>query len=68
MNPSDNGQTPLARPAAPLRHAYAFEQNGRWLKTFCGSWVLDRELAQGPDQITCPACQAETDAFESGEL
>ena len=70
MNPSDHGPVPIARPAAaaPLRHAYAFELNGRWAKTFCGRWVLDRELANGPDQVTCPACRAETDVFESGEL
>ena len=68
MTPQDHDQTPRPAASAPLRHAYAFELNGRWAKTFCGRWVLDRELATGPDRVTCAACQAETDVFESGEL
>jgi len=66
MNPLDNGHD---RPKSqPIRHAYAFERNGRDLKTMCGKWVPNSELAQRPEQITCLACRTETEAFEAMEI
>jgi hypothetical protein len=69
MNPEHNGHAPFALSAdQPVRHAYAFEQNGRGFKTFCGRWVPDRELAQRPSDMNCPVCQAESDACDAMEI
>jgi hypothetical protein len=66
MNPLDNGHD---RPTIePVKHAYAFERNGRELKTMCGKWVPDRELAPRPSDVTCAACRTETDAFDAMEI